>query len=48
MEKLKGKDAIGTTKKGIGPSYASKCLRIGLRICDLVNDDWSVFETKYN
>ena len=27
---------IGTTKRGIGPAYADKCLRIGLRMGDLV------------
>ena len=26
---------IGTTKRGIGPAYASKATRIGLRVCDL-------------
>jgi len=30
----KGK-AIGTTKRGIGPCYADKMARIGIRICDL-------------
>ncbi|TRY96271.1 hypothetical protein DNTS_001503 [Danionella cerebrum] len=29
---------IGTTKKGIGPTYASKASRTGLRICDLMAD----------
>uniref|UniRef100_A0AAY4CK87 Adenylosuccinate synthetase isozyme 1 n=1 Tax=Denticeps clupeoides TaxID=299321 RepID=A0AAY4CK87_9TELE len=29
---------IGTTKKGIGPTYTSKASRIGLRICDLLSD----------
>ena len=41
MENLKGKGAIGTTKRGIGPTYASKALRIGLRMSDL--KDWSSF-----
>jgi adenylosuccinate synthase len=43
---LKGASAIGTTKKGIGPTYASKALRIGLRMGDL--HDWKRFEEKYN
>lgn len=30
--------AIGTTKKGIGPTYAAKSTRSGLRICDLFTD----------
>ena len=30
---------IGTTKRGIGPAYASKANRLGLRFCDLKNPD---------
>ena len=37
FESLKGEDAIGTTKKGIGPAYADKVNRIGIRMCDLIN-----------
>lgn len=37
---------IGTTAKGIGPTYASKALRIGLRVGDLA--DWDLFLEKYN
>lgn len=37
---------IGTTKMGIGPTYASKALRIGLRCGDLA--DWDLFVEKYN
>ncbi|XP_014340647.1 adenylosuccinate synthetase isozyme 1 A isoform X2 [Latimeria chalumnae] len=29
---------IGTTKKGIGPTYSTKAARTGLRICDLLAD----------
>jgi adenylosuccinate synthase len=36
---------IGTTKRGIGPTYASKALRIGLRAGDL--HDWKSFVEKY-
>lgn len=35
---------IGTTKRGIGPCYADKYSRIGLRVCDLV--DFDHFKTK--
>jgi len=42
----KSKTFIGTTKKGIGPTYASKMNRYGLRIGDLYN--WDNFVTKYN
>lgn len=31
---------IGTTKRGIGPCYADKAARIGLRMCDLVSDSF--------
>lgn len=30
---------IGTTKRGIGPAYATKAYRSGLRVCDLYNDE---------
>jgi adenylosuccinate synthase len=46
LEQKKGKSAIGTTKRGIGPTYASKALRIGLRVGDL--QDWTLFQEKYN
>jgi adenylosuccinate synthase len=36
-EKLKGNNAIGTTGKGIGPSYADKINRIGQRVGELKN-----------
>ena len=36
---------IGTTLQGIGPSYASKILRFGLRMGDL--QDWDSFVVKY-
>ncbi|PIO16340.1 hypothetical protein AB205_0160120, partial [Aquarana catesbeiana] len=29
---------IGTTKKGIGPTYSSKAARTGLRVCDLLSN----------
>ncbi len=38
-EKLRGKEAIGTTGKGIGPAYADKITRVGIRIGDLNNID---------
>ncbi len=30
---------IGTTKRGIGPAYADKYSRVGIRVCDLFNKD---------
>lgn len=40
------KQNLGTTKKGIGPTYAAKVQRYGLRVGDLLN--WGTFESKYN
>lgn len=36
-EKLKKQDAIGTTGKGIGPTYADKASRVGVRVGELKN-----------
>ena len=36
-EVLKGKNKIGTTKRGIGPAYGDKAARVGLRVNDLVD-----------
>jgi adenylosuccinate synthase len=36
-ENLKGENKVGTTKKGIGPAYADKVNRIGIRMVDLLN-----------
>lgn len=38
-EEARGKDKIGTTKKGIGPCYMDKVERSGLRICDLIDEE---------
>lgn len=37
-ERYLGKNRIGTTKKGIGPAYADKAARIGLRVQDLLDE----------
>jgi adenylosuccinate synthase len=36
-EVLKGKNKIGTTKRGIGPAYGDKAARVGLRVNDLID-----------
>ena len=41
-EEARGADMIGTTKKGIGPSYMDKVERSGIRICDFVDEE--IFE----
>lgn len=43
-ENLKGDKKIGTTKRGIGPCYADKVNRIGIRIADLINPE--IFKEK--
>lgn len=43
-EKLKGARKIGTTGRGIGPTYADKMARVGLRLADLL--DAELFRTK--
>lgn len=43
-ESRDSKYRIGTTKNGIGPCYADKYTRVGLRMCDL--KDWDVFYEK--
>ncbi len=42
-EAAKGKDKVGTTGKGIGPTYTDKISRNGLRVGDILCD----FEHKY-
>ena len=32
----KGRNKIGTTKRGIGPAYGDKAARTGVRMCDLI------------
>jgi adenylosuccinate synthase len=43
-ERYLGKHALGTTKRGIGPAYADKATRIGLRVQDLT--DPKIFRQK--
>jgi adenylosuccinate synthase len=43
-ERYLGKNRLGTTKRGIGPAYADKATRIGLRVQDLL--DPKIFREK--
>jgi adenylosuccinate synthase len=36
-EQKKGKGKIGTTKRGIGPTYGDKAARVGMRMIDLID-----------
>lgn len=38
-EQRKGKKAIGTTARGIGPAYADKASRVGIRVADLIDPE---------
>ena len=37
-ERFLGKNALGTTKRGIGPAYADRAARIGIRVQDLFDE----------
>jgi adenylosuccinate synthase len=43
-ERYLGKNALGTTRRGIGPAYADKSARVGLRVQDLY--DPKIFREK--
>jgi len=44
QERFRGKNKIGTTGRGIGPAYADKADRFGIRMCDLLEE--SAFRAK--
>ena len=43
-ERYLGKNSLGTTRRGIGPAYADKAARVGLRVQDLL--DPKIFRQK--
>jgi len=43
-ERFLGRNALGTTRRGIGPAYADKATRVGLRVQDLL--DAKIFREK--
>ncbi|MCL2246557.1 MAG: adenylosuccinate synthase [Lentimicrobiaceae bacterium] len=48
LEEQKGERKVGSTLKGIGPTYTDKAARVGFRICDiLANDFLDRFERIY-
>lgn len=47
QELEKGTQSLGSTKKGIGPTYSNKADRNGLRIGDLIGD-FDKFSQKFN
>jgi adenylosuccinate synthase len=38
QESFRGNNSLGTTKRGIGPAYADKTERCGIRVCDFINE----------
>ena len=44
-EASKGNKKIGSTLKGIGPTYMDKTGRNGIRVGDIIDDSWQI---KYN
>lgn len=47
MESVKGDKAVGTTKRGIGPAYADKVHRIGLRVADFSNRSFAMEKLEF-
>ena len=43
-ERYLGKNKLGTTKRGIGPTYADKAMRVGIRVQDLLDE--KIFRAK--
>lgn len=40
QEEMRGREELGTTKRGIGPAYADKAERSGIRMGDLLDADY--------
>ncbi len=48
LEELKGDDKVGTTKKGIGPAYADKINRTGIRMAEFVTPELFRKKVEFN
>lgn len=48
QENFRGNNSIGTTKRGIGPCYADKIERCGIRMCDLIDKEELIKKVKAN
>ncbi len=48
FEEARGVNKIGTTKRGIGPCYIDKDDRIGIRVCDLMDEEEFSIKLKAN
>jgi len=47
-EMKRGKNKIGTTKRGIGPAYADKIARTGIRMIDLIDEKFLIKKLENN
>jgi len=47
-EEERGKNKLGTTRRGIGPAYIDKVARIGIRMVDLIEEDLLLPKIKSN
>lgn len=48
QEQFRGNNSIGTTKRGIGPCYADKIERCGIRMCDFIDKEEFTKKVKSN
>jgi len=48
QEKFRGANSLGTTKRGIGPAYADKTERCGIRVCDFIDPEVFAERVKEN
>ena len=47
-ERMRGAGKIGTTGRGIGPTYEDKAARVGIRVIDLLEEDTFREKLEYN
>lgn len=47
-DEARGENKVGTTKNGIGPCYVDRDNRIGIRVCDLMEEDTFAEKLKEN
>ena len=48
QEDARGNGGLGTTKRGIGPAYADKADRSGIRMCDILDEETLELKIKSN
>lgn len=46
-EESRGESALGTTKRGVGPAYADKMSRMGIRVGDLLDEELFLERLRY-